>query len=131
MATTACPYCKEEIQEEAKKCRHCGELLDPELRRKEKSAAIQDSAKQLAIQKAHSDATQALWFGIIAFVCGILGILFGPLAIIKGGAANSSLARMNQPSNGAATAGRILGIIVTTLWVIIVLGQVAFMATRR
>jgi hypothetical protein len=129
MATTACPYCKEEIQEEAKKCRHCGELLDPELRRKEKSAAIQDTAKELAIQSANSDATQALWFGILGFVC--FGIIFGPLAIMKGGSANRTLAQHKLPSNGSATAGRILGIIVTTIWVIAILGQVAVLATRH
>jgi len=28
----ACPYCWEEIKEIAKKCKHCGELLDKDLR---------------------------------------------------------------------------------------------------
>ena len=37
MATKTCPYCNEEIQLEAKKCKHCGEYLDPKLRRKNKS----------------------------------------------------------------------------------------------
>lgn len=31
-ATRTCPFCAEKIRAEAKKCKHCGELLDAELR---------------------------------------------------------------------------------------------------
>lgn len=29
--STTCPYCAEEIKADAKKCKHCGEFLDPQL----------------------------------------------------------------------------------------------------
>lgn len=41
--TTLCPYCKEEIKEGAIKCKHCGEILDSDVkaeRIKEKRASL-------------------------------------------------------------------------------------------
>lgn len=31
-ATIDCPYCAEPINAKSKKCRHCGEILDPQMR---------------------------------------------------------------------------------------------------
>lgn len=33
--TVECPYCSGEISPKAKKCRHCGEILDPQMREME------------------------------------------------------------------------------------------------
>ncbi len=30
--TVRCPYCAESISQSAKKCKHCGEILDPQMR---------------------------------------------------------------------------------------------------
>lgn len=40
-----CPYCYEQIASEAKKCKHCGEFLDPVLR-SQALAAVQSPAAQ-------------------------------------------------------------------------------------
>lgn len=32
VATVECPYCSGEVTAKAKKCRHCGEILDPQMR---------------------------------------------------------------------------------------------------
>jgi len=38
-----CPYCREEIQPDAVKCKHCGEYLTPELRLSQGGSAPQKS----------------------------------------------------------------------------------------
>lgn len=32
VSTIDCPYCSESINPKAKKCKHCGEILDPQMR---------------------------------------------------------------------------------------------------
>lgn len=32
VAMIECPYCAEQINAKSKKCRHCGEILDPQMR---------------------------------------------------------------------------------------------------
>lgn len=55
--TTVCPFCRETIQNAARKCRHCGELLDPVLVRAE-----------AARQFVHSEPRNARWHPGVAAV---------------------------------------------------------------
>ncbi len=43
-----CPYCSEEILEDAKKCKHCGEYLDPTLRREETARFLRKKSSGVA-----------------------------------------------------------------------------------
>lgn len=44
--TKKCPFCAEEIQLDAVKCKHCGELLDPNLRDKQRQAIANAAPRQ-------------------------------------------------------------------------------------
>ncbi len=65
-ATKKCPYCAETILIDAKKCKHCGELLDSQLKKKE---TIKVVAKEGCF-------LQTLNVGCIAFIIIIALIIF-------------------------------------------------------
>jgi hypothetical protein len=58
------------------------------------------------------EATHALVFGILGFVIGCLGLVFGPIAISKANEADRKIkANPHLEGSGMALAGKILGII--------------------
>ena len=76
-----CPYCSEEIQEIAKKCKHCGEWLDGTKKDTGKSYATDGSAGARAIskgikQKEYQDFERTLLGAGALFLACMLGFVF-------------------------------------------------------
>ncbi|WP_437229465.1 zinc ribbon domain-containing protein [Planctomicrobium sp. SH661] len=67
--TMRCPYCAESISTEAKKCRHCGEFLDPSLRAANQTLQLIGSSREPNVPPK-SD-----------LVAGCLGFLLGPVGL--------------------------------------------------
>jgi DNA-directed RNA polymerase subunit M/transcription elongation factor TFIIS len=68
-----CPYCRENIQAGARKCKHCGELLDPELR--DPIYTEDDRPPRLSAPAALPGKVQAV--AIMMIIGGISGIMLG------------------------------------------------------
>ncbi len=123
----ACPYCAEQILDDAKKCKHCGEILDPALRKQQGTATDKEVVKQVELEKARGNARRALVYGILGFFC--FGIILGPAAVVLGNSASKTFRKHGQPVPGSAGAGLVLGWIVTILWTFAILAQVLIAVT--
>lgn len=73
-----CPFCAEEIQDAAIKCKHCGEFLDPA-----KAAALKGSPQQSVTPLAQSDDQPPIpWYcktSILVLTTACVGPLVIPL----------------------------------------------------
>ena len=71
-----CPFCAEPVRAVARKCRHCGEIIDRGLAIAKQQDRLREIERRQAILLTEVPGSRA------AFICGVLSVFFSPFMII-------------------------------------------------
>ena len=74
--TRPCPFCAEPVRAAARKCRHCGEMLDRSLAIAKQQERLKEIERRQAMLITELPGSRA------AFICGVLSILSSPGMVI-------------------------------------------------
>lgn len=113
---TRCPYCLETLASTPARCPHCDEVIDDsQAGPPEYSLAAYQRASDL--HEARKRSRLALAYGLVALlpIC-CMPLVLGPAAISHGCVALDKGRRHGVPTNAAAIAGIVLGVLATLGW---------------
>ena len=71
-----CPFCAEPVRAGARKCRHCGEILDRGLAIAKQEDRLREIERRQALLLSEIPGARA------AFICGVLSLLASPAMVI-------------------------------------------------
>ena len=112
-----CPYCAEQILATAKKCKHCGEYLDDDLRNEEPARESAGSLIRLVAPVEVSGMSLiAGYMGLFALF-PLVGIVPAIIGILTGRAGLKEIKRKpNLSGAGRSWFGIIMGVICLIFW---------------
>ncbi|HKS16775.1 MAG TPA: hypothetical protein VJU16_05645 [Planctomycetota bacterium] len=74
--TRPCPFCAEPVRAGARKCRHCGEILDRNLAIAKQQDRLREIERRQAVLLTEVPGSRA------AFICGVLSIISSPFIVV-------------------------------------------------